>query len=152
MKVILTERIKNYGAIGDIVEVKPGYARNYLIPKNKAILATEDVVRKISDQKEQLRTRAEHLAIVAKDNYNLLNNKTLELKVRAHPKGHLYGSVTAKDILNLLTSQFALNLHKQQIKLGSPIRSVGQFEVSIVFSEELRAKIHLIIDKQDSNQ
>lgn len=150
MKVILKERIKNYGSIGDIVKVKPGYGRNYLIPKNKAMLATEDIIQQFAAQKDYLREKAEHLAIIAQDNYSILNNKTIELKVRSHSTGHLYGSVTVKDILNIIKNEFSIVLQKQQVKIGHPIRNLGQFTISLILTENLIATVNLCIVKQDS--
>jgi large subunit ribosomal protein L9 len=146
--VILLEKIKNLGDLGDSVKVKPGYARNYLLPKGKALSATEDnrkvfearkaeLVKKHSDSLNAARIRAEKIA-----------GKTLTLKALVAEEGRLYGSVGPGDIVDAAETA-GIELKKSEIDLVSgPIRQTGTYTIAIHFHPEVETSITLVVEEQ----
>lgn len=140
MEVILREEIEKLGHRGDVVKVRPGYARNYLLPNRLAVIAT-DANRKIVDQEKEAYIRKEaKLASEARDLAGLLANVTLNFTQRAGEEGHLFGSVTSKDIADALERQ---NFHvdRRKIVLDEPIKQVGEFKVPVKLHREVTQEV-----------
>jgi large subunit ribosomal protein L9 len=136
MQIILLERIENLGQMGDVVRVKPGYARNYLLPQNKAVRATEDNRKRFEEQRTQLEAtnlqrRTEAEAVAAK-----LNGLSVVLIRQAGESGQLYGSVTARDIADAITAA-GFTLNRQQIRLNQPIKALGLHTVKLGLHPEV---------------
>ena len=124
MQIILLERIENLGQMGEVVRVKPGYARNYLLPQNKAVRATEENRKRFEEQRAQLEAtnlqrRTEAEAVAAK-----LDGLSVVLIRQAGEAGQLYGSVTARDIADAITAA-GFTVDRQQIRLNQPIKALG---------------------------
>jgi large subunit ribosomal protein L9 len=140
MEVILLQRIVNLGQIGDVVSVKPGYARNYLIPNNKALRATEENKKVFEEKKAQLELdnlnhKKEAEAVFAK-----VNDYKITIIRSAGEAGHLYGSVKSQDIAKgLVDSGFKTD--KSQVVIGDPIKTIGVFQVSLVLHSEVIANV-----------
>ncbi len=141
MEVILQEEILSLGRIGDVVNVAPGYANNYLIPKGLAIVATPgnlkqlEARRTIIDKKESA-VKKEAEKIAAK-----VDGKDIKLEARAGEEGRLYGSVTAKDIAEAIGEQLKVEVDKNQVGLGDHIKDAGTHEIKIKFHFDVDAII-----------
>lgn len=136
MQIILLERIENLGQMGEVVRVKPGYARNYLLPQNKAVRATEENSKRFEEHRTQLEAtnlerRTEAQAIAAK-----LDGLSVVLIRQAGEGGQLYGSVTARDIADAITAA-GFTLDRQQIRLNQPIKSLGLHKVKVGLHPEV---------------
>lgn len=143
MEVILLEQVYHLGEIGEIVKVRPGYARNYLIPQGKATIATaENKSRLEADRKELEAAESERLAD-AKRRAALVENKTFEIKRKvAEPdEGKLFGSVTGADIAELVNSTVDnVDLEVSEINLGEgPLKNTGEYAVSVF----MHAEVHI---------
>jgi len=140
MEVILLERVGNLGQMGDVVNVKPGFARNYLIPQNKALRATEKNRRHFEEQWSQLEAanlqhKSEAEKIGAK-----LDGLTVLLIRQAGDTGQLYGSVNARDIAGEVT-EAGFTISRQQVKLAHPIKALGLHRIRIDLHSEVSAGV-----------
>jgi large subunit ribosomal protein L9 len=144
VKLILTESVHSLGEAGDLVHVKPGYARNFLLPQGKAILATASRVRELEHNK---RIVAEKAARELKDIQAAkakLDEVTLEVTARAGTEGKLFGSVTSAQIAERLGEQgFAVD--RRRIELKEPIKEIGEHRVPIRLHREVQASVKLIV-------
>ncbi len=131
LKVILLEDIPNLGHPGDVVDVKRGYANNYLLKENRSIRATKENLDRIEEiQKEQAKISAENKA-AAEALAEILNETVLEIPANAGEEGKLFGSITTRDISRILQEEKEINLDKRKILLDQPIRELGEHEVRI---------------------
>lgn len=143
MEVILLEKIRNLGNIGDQVTVKNGYGRNYLIPQNKAVFATPDKIAMIEQQKEELQKAAEASLQAAQEKAQTLTDLRLQISHSAGEQGKLYGSVTTKEIADALLSA-GHDISKKELNLPSgAIREVGTYPVEIHLHPEVVSIIEL---------
>lgn len=139
MKVILKEDIHGLGYKDDVVTVKDGYGRNYLIPQQKAVLATESAQKVIA---ENLRQRAHKLAKIKADAEALaekLNGLTISVATKASEKGKVFGAVTSIQIAEALEKQ-GISIDKRVIDLKNPIKELGSFKVSAKLHKEVSAE------------
>src|SRR5260221_151929 len=128
MELILREDIANLGHRGDLVKVAPGYARNFLLPKRLAVLANESN-KKIVEQERQGHLRREVKMVgEAHDLAKLLGGVTIAISQKAGEDGHLFGSVTSKDIADALERQ-SYSIDRRKIQLEHPIKQVGEYKV-----------------------
>ncbi len=144
MKVILTKDLDNLGRAGALVEVKPGYGRNYLLPRNLAVLATAKNIRQLDHQKAGILSRA------AKDRQNMsamaqkLSAVEVKLTRKVGEQNKLFGSVTSKDIHEQLVNQ-GYQVERKQIHLPEPLKEVGTHEVEVKLHAEVSAKVKVTI-------
>lgn len=147
MKVILTQDIPSLGKKTEAVEVKPGYARNYLIPQGKALPATEGSLKqlhvRIKKEENQLAKRKLQAEELAKK----LNEISCTATVQAGEDDRLYGSVSVPDIIKLLSDQ-GLAIDKRQVVLEEPIKSLGVYNIPIKLHPEVEAMIKLWVVRQ----
>ena len=144
MNIILLERIENLGQIGDLVKVKSGYARNFLLPKGKAVFASKENLKIFEDKKAQL--EGENIKKI-KEAQNLANSLKLnEIVVirAASESGQLYGSVSAKDIAQEVTNQ-GLSIDKSQVILNKTLKTLSFEDVSVRLHPEVHIKLKLNI-------
>ena len=148
MKVILKEDVQNLGQQGDVVEVKPGYARNYLMPQKLAILFTKQQKKSIEEaqivEKRKLEREKDQLESVLKQ----VEDLNLYLKMKSEEDNKLFGSVTKLDIVKLLEEN-GITIDKKYIDLSSPIKTLGEHKVNIVFTKEMSASFTLVVEKED---
>lgn len=131
MKVVLVEDVQGLGKAGDIVNVKDGYGRNFIIKNKKGLPGTkENIEAAIQAQKERELAQAEEKKAAEKLADNL-SKMTVTIKERASENGDLYGSVTSKDIALALKEQKDLEIDKRKITLAEPIRHIGKAEVKV---------------------
>ena len=142
MEVILLERIEKLGAIGDVVKVKNGYARNFLLPNNKALRANESNRKVFEANRERIEaTNAERRAVAEKDS-KTIEGATVQLIRQASNVGQLYGSVSARDLAEALEAQ-GHKIAKNQIVLDRPIKSIGLQDVKIALHPEVSVTIRV---------
>ena len=148
MKVILKEDVQNLGQQGDVVEVKPGYARNYLMPQKLATLFTKQEKKSIEEaqivEKRKLEREKDQLESVLKQ----VEELNLSLKMQSEEDNKLFGSVTKLDIVKLLEEN-GITIDKKYIDLSSPIKTLGEHKVNIVFTKEMSASFTLVVEKED---
>ena len=140
MEVILLERIENLGQMGDVVRVRPGFARNYLLPKRKALRATKDNMTRFESQRAQLeaqnlKRRQEAEAVGGK-----LDGLKVVLLRQASEAGQLYGSVTARDIAEAVT-EAGFTIQKSQVVLNQPIKELGLHTIRVVLHPEVSVSV-----------
>lgn len=142
MEVILLERIEKLGAIGDVVKVKNGYARNFLLPNGKALRANESNRKVFESNRERIEAQnAERKAAAEKDSKGI-DGTTVQLIRQASNTGQLYGSVSARDLADLLEAQ-GHKVAKNQIVLDRPIKALGIHDVRIALHPEVSVTIHV---------
>jgi large subunit ribosomal protein L9 len=138
--VILLERIERLGQMGDVVAVKPGYARNYLLPQKKALRATEANRRVFEAQRAQLEARNLEQRKEAEQVAKRLDGAKVVLIRQAGESGQLYGSVSARDIAGALTDQ-GFSVSRDQVAIDKPMKTLGLFPVRIVLHPEVAVEV-----------
>ena len=140
MDVILLENIQNLGSLGDLVSVKPGYARNFLVPYGKAVWATDDARVKVDERRIQLAKLEEERLDVARAKSERLPEELTVLR-KAGEDGKLYGSVSAADIAEILQEQgIAVNRSEVSLPEG-PIKEIGEMGLDILLHPDIRARL-----------
>ena len=148
MKVILTETVESMGQIGDVVNVAPGYARNFLLPKGLAMEATGKNVRELEHKKRMLaqrreKERQEMLSIAEK-----LGSVRISLRRKVSEDDKLYGSVNVTDISKALEG-LGFQIDKKDIILEQPIKQLGVFNVVVRVGARVTGNIHVVIEKEE---
>lgn len=148
MKVILKQNIKKVGEIGDIVEVSNGFARNFLIPQGKAISYSLDNFKQVEYLKKKELANKEKELNEAKDLAEKLDNISLEIKVKAGKEGKLFGSITSKDITDVIVSEYNIELDRKKIDLKEPLKKLGIYNIPINLYRGVvpQIKVNLISD------
>ena len=144
VKLLLKESIKNVGKVGDVVEVSPGYARNFLLPRDLAVEPTANNVKKIEARRKEIekqeRERREQQAALIK----LLETVEVTLERRANEQGNLFGSVTATDIAKSLQSQ-GYNVNPDDVNLPGKLDRIDVYTVKIKFAEDLATDLKVYV-------
>ena len=149
MKVILLDRVENLGAIGDLVSVKSGYGRNYLIPNGKAALATAQNIKELEKKKEELEKRAAEKLEAAKSRGDLIKGMSLTISANVESEGKLYGSVGPVDIVEAF-EKVGVSVERSEIRMpDGPIREVGESEISLHFHSDVDIPITLNVVSED---
>lgn len=149
MKLLLAHDVKDLGKAGDIVNVKPGYARNYLVPHGLAVRPTEGNIQRVEDNRKQReadeKARQQRLREAAK----VLEGTSVTVKAQANEQGHLFGSVTEKDIAGALQA-LGHKIDDSQILLAEPIRQLDRFRVPVRLADGVEAAIDLWVVPEDA--
>lgn len=143
MKVILLQDVKGLGKAGDLVNSKDGYARNFLFPKNLAIEANEENLKKWEERKKEEAKKIQQEIEAANELKERLENLTVTLKVKTGSQGRLFGSITALDVANNLKEQYGIDIDKRKIELKENIKSLGDFEAEIKLYQDITAKLKI---------
>ena len=147
MQIILLESLTKLGKAGEIVNVKDGFARNYLIPQKKAIVANKKNKLNLADKMSQI---SKNNQIKIEDAENLkskIEGKTIKIDMEANDDGKLYGAINQKFIVEQVKQSLSIELHAESIILY-PIKSIGDYEVKLRLYEEIQASIRLEISKK----
>ena len=152
MQIILLENIKNLGNIGDVLNVKRGYARNYLIKNNKALYASEKNIIEVNKKKAELNKKDLEVKKDAKKLFNLLNNKTFKVKKLVTENNELYGSVKPTEISKIIFEKENIKIKPSQMDLETGIKTVGMFKVNINLHAEIQANILIQVEKLEDNK
>jgi len=148
MQVILLERVEKLGQMGDEVKVKDGFARNYLLPKKKALRATEANREYFKTQKTQLEARNLERKKEAEGVSGKLSGKTFVMLRQAGDRGQLYGSVSPRDIADVVTAG-GFSISRGQVPLDKAIKTIGLHEVNVVLHPEVRVKVTINVARTD---
>jgi len=146
MKLILRADIDALGRLGDIVSVKAGYGRNYLIPQGFAMPASAANLKQFELEKRKLQEKADNLRTQAEGLKERLAAVEVKVEVRVGEGDKLYGSVTAANVADALVEQ-GFDLDRRKILLSDPIRSLGTFNIEVKLHPEVRGEIKLIVSK-----
>ncbi|WP_129841478.1 50S ribosomal protein L9 [Streptomyces sp. RFCAC02] len=146
MKIILTNEVSGLGAPGDVVEVKDGYARNYLLPRGVAIRWTRGGEKDVEQIRRGRKIREIASIEQANEVKTQLEGVTVRLKVRAGTGGRLFGSVTPADIATAVKSAGGPDVDKRRIELTTPIKSLGTHRISVRLHPEVVANVGLQVD------
>jgi len=147
MKIILLRDIHKLGLAGDIVKVADGYARNYLLPKNFAILATKGNVSKVEKIKQEAEKERTIVRTEQKELAEKMNDIILTFKRKIDENEHLYGSVSEVDIQKELKNA-GFEVSKSNIKMEKHIKELGSFDVEIALTSDIRSKIKVNVEKE----
>jgi large subunit ribosomal protein L9 len=145
MEVILLEKVRNLGNLGDKVNVKSGYGRNYLIPQNKAVFATAQSIELFEQRRSELEKKAKQNLSKAEQRQAQLNDTNLVIKAMASDEGKLYGSVGVNEIKEALDER-SIEISKREIVLTEgPLHSIGQYVVEIHVHSDVIAQLNIEI-------
>ena len=142
MEVILLERVEKLGSIGDVVNVKNGFARNYLLPNKKALRANEANRKVFEANRAKIEADNAERRSAAEKDAGGVDGKTVQLIRQASNTGQLYGSVSARDIVEALEAEGA-KVTKSQVVLARPIKAIGMHEVKIALHPEVAVNVHV---------
>ena len=148
MEVILLERIGKLGQMGDVVRVKDGFARNFLLPRGKALRATAENKSRFESMKAELQARNQELKGQADVVAAKLDGKTLVAIRQASEAGQLFGSVSTRDIAGMLKAEGA-EVSRSQVALNAPIKSIGQHKVPLALHPEVETNITVIVARSE---
>jgi large subunit ribosomal protein L9 len=148
MEVILLERIARLGQMGDVVRVKDGFARNFLLPRGKALRATDENRTRFEKMKSELEARSLTLKSEADQVAGKLDGKSFTVLRQASESGQLFGSVSPRDLVALL-SEGGFRVNRNQVALNAPIKSIGQHKVPIALHPEVEVSIGVIVARNE---
>ena len=147
MEVILRQAVEKLGHTGDVVNVSNGYARNYLLPRGIAYVATDGNKRRIEQERQRLEAAEESRRTSARDLAEKLEQVSLTFSARVGEEGKLFGSVTSADIAAQLAAQ-GLSIEKRQIDLHEPIKALGVYRVPVRLHADVHPEIKVWVIKQ----
>jgi large subunit ribosomal protein L9 len=147
MKLILREDVYNLGKGGELVEVKPGYGRNYLIPRGLAVLANPKNIREVEHQKAVAAAKAAKLKASAEAIAKRLSDTPLSFKRKVGEQDKLYGSVTAMDLAEALAGR-GVQIDRRAIDLPEPLKTLGDFEVGVKLHSDVVGKVKVKVEAE----
>ena len=146
MQIILLESLNKLGKAGDIVTVKDGFANNFLIPQKKAIVANKKNRNELNERMIEINANNQKKVQYAEEAKSKINGAKIEINMEANDDGILYGSITQKQIAEILVSKGA-KIESEMILLA-PIKSLGEYEISIRHYEEVKSQINVVVSKK----
>ena len=149
MEIVLLENIKNLGKIGDIVDVKRGHGRNFLIKYGRALQASKENISLVNKKKAELNEKNIKLKKTIKRIYDIINYKSYKFIKRAKENNELYGSIKPREICKTIESINKIEIKSSQIDLGKEINKIGSYEAKINLHAEIQAKIHIVVVKEE---
>ena len=150
MQVILLENISKLGKIGDLVKVKNGYARNFLLKKNKALRANKENIELVNKNKSELNKKNTEIKNKFVEKANKIKNKKIKVYKAIKENGDLYASIKPKEISNLIREISKADVTPSQILIKEELNKIGIFKVDVKFHSEVNASISIKIDKIQS--
>ena len=150
MKVVLLENLKKLGNIGDIIDVKRGFARNFLISNKKAIYASKENIKEVEKIKNNLKEKDNEKKKIAKEIFLQINEKEFKIEKLSTENDELYGSVKPSEISKTILKDINIEIKPQNIQLKQEIKSLGNFEAKIELHSEIEATIKLKILSADN--
>lgn len=146
IKVILKENIKGVGKKDEIVEVKDGYANNFLLNQNKAILATPENINKLKARNEKLQKHHDRDVKNAKELKEVLATKEIVLKVKAGENNKVFGSISAKEIVQAVKDQLNIDIDKKKVSADSKVKEIGVHNVELKLHSEVKANLKVRVE------
>ena len=150
MEVVLLENIKNLGNIGDLVNVKRGYGRNFLIKYGKALKASKININFVDKKKAALKEKNISFKKNAKKIYDIINKKNYKFLKRAKDNDELYGSIKPMEISKTIENAYKIKIKPSQIDLSKEIKKIGSYEAKINLHAEIQAKILITVVKEEN--
>ena len=150
MKIVLMKDVPNLGAAGEVKEVADGYARNYLMPKGFAALATKGLIKQAQERAEAQRKRDLRSRTDAEALAQRINGQTVRFTARVGELDRLYGSITNVDIAEKLSSQIGAEIDRRRVELGDPIKRAGVYSVVVDLGHGLDARINVVVEGEGS--
>ena len=145
MEVVLLQKVKNLGNLGDKVKVKPGYGRNYLVPQGKALPATATNVAEFEQRRAEYEAKANQVMSGAETRKASLEGASVTIKANASPEGKLFGSVGPRDIADAFSAA-GHPLEKSEVVMGEgPIRHTGEFEIHVHLHADVHTKVKVTV-------
>ena len=144
MKVILQEEVANLGSTGQVVDVADGYGRNYLLPRNLAVLADERNTRRLDHQRRLASARQAKVLAAAKELAAKISGTAVSIKRQAAAEDKIFGSVTNQDVQEALAAQ-GVEVDRRNIVLAEPIRNIGVFQVPVKVHREVEATVKVYV-------
>jgi len=148
MEVILREEIESLGTRGEVVKVKQGYARNFLLPRRLAVPATAANKKIVEQERQSWLKKEAKVSAEATELAKLLSPVVLTFKQKAGENDHLFGSVTAKDIADALAGQ-KFEIDRKKIQLSDPIRQLGEYKVPVKLHREVTTEVTVKVEKEE---
>lgn len=148
MKVILLSDVKGQGVAGDVVDVSPGYARNYLLPRGLAEEATKQNLARAKNRQRAEANRKEQELADAKELADKLEGLTVTLKAKSGENGKLFGSITSKEIGEALKEQHGVKLDRRKIVLEEPLKTLGSVELDVRIYPEVVGKLKVSVEAE----
>jgi large subunit ribosomal protein L9 len=152
MQVVLLENIAKLGKIGDLVEVKNGYARNFLLKKNKALRANKENIDLVNKNKSELTKKNQEIKNKFIEKANKIKNKKIKIYKAIKENGDLYASIKPKEISKIILEELKTEIGPSEIIIKKEINKIGQFEININLHSEVQTRINLIVEKLDKLQ
>ena len=152
MQVILLENITKLGKIGDLVNVKNGFARNYLLKKNKALRANKENIELVNKNKSELTKKNTEIKNKFIEKANKIKNKNIKVYKAIKENGDLYASIKPKEISKIIFDELKTEIGPSEIIIKKEINKIGQFDINIVLHSEVQTKISLKVEKLDKLQ
>ena len=149
MEVVLLENIKNLGQIGDIIKVKRGHGRNFLIKYGKALIASKENIELVNKKKAELNQKNLELKKGAKKIHDVINKKKFKFSKRAKENDELYGSIKPLELSKAINSLNDIEVKPSQIDIGKEIKKIGSYEAKINLHAEIQAIIHIEVVREE---
>ncbi|HHQ41844.1 MAG TPA: 50S ribosomal protein L9 [Chromatiales bacterium] len=146
MEVILLEKIKNLGDLGDRVKVRPGYGRNYLIPQGKAVPATPENIKRFEERRAELERAAAEARVAAEARREKLEGLEVTIPARAGQEGKLFGSVGTQDIAEAVSAAAGIEVERREVLMPEgPIRQTGEYEIELQLHSDVSAVVRIVV-------
>ena len=151
MQVILLENIIKLGKIGDLVEVKNGYGRNFLLRNGKALRTSKENIDLVGKKKIELNKKNDETKKKFKEIASNISHKSLKFNKEAKENGDLYGSIKPKEVSGAFKDELKVEINPSQIDLRQEINKVGKYKIIINFHSEVSVNVNLIVEKSDAS-
>ena len=152
MQIILLENISKLGKIGDLVTVKNGYARNFLLKTNKALRANKENIELVNKNKSELTKKNTEIKNKFIEKANKIKNKRIKVFKAIKENGDLYASIKPKEISKIILDELKIEIGPSEIIIKKEVNKIGQFEINIILHSEVQTKITLQVEKLDKLQ
>ena len=150
MEIILLEDIRNLGKIGEVVRVKDGYGRNFLLKQGKALRADKENIDFVKNKKEEINKKNAKQKNLAKQVIEKIKNKKLIFKKETKENGDLFAPIKPREISKYFIENFKETIHPSQIDLKQEINKVGKFILTINLHSDLTSELHVLVEKKDT--
>lgn len=145
MKVILRQDVKGSGKAGDIINVSDGFAKNFLLKKNLAVVATDSELKNLLIKKDADKYHLEEKKKETRDIASKIDGKTIYIKAKSGGGGKIFGAVTSKEIASKIKEDFGVEIDKRKILLSENIKNYGSYSLNIKFMTDIIAKVNLVV-------
>jgi len=150
MEVILRTNIEKLGQLGQVVKVKPGYGRNYLLPQGLAMPATPGNKKRFEQERKKLQAALDAVRFVAQELADKINAVVLRVPVRVGEGNKLYGSVTSAQIVELLAKEHGIDLDKKKLHMDESLRALGEYSLEVRLHHDVKAHVQVLVVRHDA--